>query len=60
MILFRHALPNIINSSIVFAMADFVLNILLVSGLSFLGLGVASAGAGMGSHDRREQVTTCV
>ena len=39
-IIFRHALPNIINSCIVFSMADFVLNILLVSGLSFLGLGV--------------------
>jgi peptide/nickel transport system permease protein len=39
-VIFRHALPNIINSSIVFSMADFVLNILLVSGLSFLGLGV--------------------
>jgi peptide/nickel transport system permease protein len=39
-IIFRHALPNIIHSSIVFSMADFVLNILLVSGLSFLGLGV--------------------
>ena len=40
-IVFRHGLPNIINSSIVFSMSDFVLNILLVSGLSFLGLGVA-------------------
>jgi peptide/nickel transport system permease protein len=39
-VVFRHALPNIINSSIVFSMADFVLNMLLVSGLSFLGLGV--------------------
>jgi peptide/nickel transport system permease protein len=39
-ILLRHALPNIIGSSIVFSMSDFVLNILLVSGLSFLGLGV--------------------
>lgn len=39
-ILLRHALPNVINSSIVFSMSDFVLNILLVSGLSFLGLGV--------------------
>ncbi|HET6223946.1 MAG TPA: hypothetical protein VFE11_17350, partial [Dongiaceae bacterium] len=28
-------------SSIVFSMSDFVLNILLLSGLSFLGLGVA-------------------
>ncbi len=39
-VILRHALPNIINSSIIFSMADFVLNILLVSGLSFLGLGV--------------------
>jgi peptide/nickel transport system permease protein len=41
-IMFGHALPNIINSSIVFSMSDFVLNILLLSGLSFLGLGVAA------------------
>jgi|RhiMetdeSRZDD1v2_1073273.scaffolds.fasta_scaffold40231_7 peptide/nickel transport system permease protein len=39
-IVFRHALPNVMNSSIVFSMSDFVLNILLVSGLSFLGLGI--------------------
>src|SRR5262249_12972399 len=39
-IIFRHGLPNVINSSIVFSMSDFVLNILLVSGLSFLGLGL--------------------
>jgi peptide/nickel transport system permease protein len=39
-ILWRHVLPNIMSSSIVFSMSDFVLNILLVSGLSFLGLGV--------------------
>ncbi len=40
-IVFRHVLPNIANSSIVFSMTDFVLTILLVSGLSFLGLGIA-------------------
>jgi peptide/nickel transport system permease protein len=40
-IVFRHALPNVVNSSIVFSMSDFVLNIMLVSGLSFLGLGVS-------------------
>jgi peptide/nickel transport system permease protein len=39
-ILFRHGLPNVIGSSIVFSMSDFVLNILLVSGLSFIGLGI--------------------
>ena len=39
-IIFKHAMPNIITSCIIFSMFDFVLNILLVSGLSFLGLGV--------------------
>jgi len=39
-IVFRHGLPNVISSSIVFSMSDFVLNISLVAGLSFLGLGV--------------------
>lgn len=40
-ILLRHGLPNVISSSIVFSMSDFVLNILLVSGLSFIGLGIS-------------------
>lgn len=39
-IIFRHAIPNLLRPSIVFSMADFVLNILLVAALSFLGLGV--------------------
>ena len=39
-IVFLHALPNTIGSSIVFSMSDFVLNILLLSGLSFIGLGI--------------------
>ena len=39
-VLLRHGLPNVIGSSIVFSMSDFVLNILLVSGLSFIGLGI--------------------
>jgi peptide/nickel transport system permease protein len=39
-IVLRHGLPNVVHSSIVFSASDFVLNILLVSGLSFLGLGV--------------------
>jgi len=36
----RHALPGLLANSLVFAMADVVLNILLVSSLSFLGMGV--------------------
>ncbi|HEY7195609.1 MAG TPA: ABC transporter permease [Gaiellaceae bacterium] len=39
-IIFRHAIPNLLRPNIVFSMADFVLNILLVASLSFLGLGV--------------------
>jgi peptide/nickel transport system permease protein len=39
-ILFRHALPNLIRPNLVFSMADFVLNILVLAGLSFLGVGV--------------------
>jgi len=39
-IIFRHALPNLLAASLVFAMADVVLNILLASSLSFLGMGV--------------------
>ncbi|MBS1843119.1 MAG: ABC transporter permease [Actinobacteria bacterium] len=39
-IVFRHALPNVVRASIVFSMAEIVLNILLLSSLSYLGLGV--------------------
>lgn len=35
----RHVLPNVITTSIVFAMADIALYILLAAALSFLGLG---------------------
>jgi peptide/nickel transport system permease protein len=48
-IVLRHGLPNAIHSSIVFSTSDFVLNILLVSGLSFLGLGVQPPIAEWGS-----------
>ena len=40
-IVFRHALPNVLRASIVFSMADIVLNILLLTALSYLGLGVS-------------------
>lgn len=39
-IVFRHALPNLLAPSLVFSMSDIVLNILLASALSFLGMGV--------------------
>jgi peptide/nickel transport system permease protein len=39
-IVLRHALPSLLMASLVFSMADVVLNILLASSLSFLGMGV--------------------
>lgn len=38
-IIARHVLPNVITPAVVFSMSDVVLNILLGSSLSFLGLG---------------------
>ncbi len=39
-IVLRHGFPNAVASSVVFSMSDFILNILLLSGLSFIGLGI--------------------
>jgi peptide/nickel transport system permease protein len=39
-IIFRHAIPNLLRASLVFSMADIVLNILTLAALSYLGLGV--------------------
>jgi peptide/nickel transport system permease protein len=36
----RHALPNLIRPNLVFSVADFVLNLLLLASLSYLGVGV--------------------
>ena len=38
-IMLRHILPNVAATALIYAMADMVLNILLASSLSFLGLG---------------------
>jgi peptide/nickel transport system permease protein len=39
-IVFRHILPNVIRPNLVFSTLDIVLNILVLTSLSFLGLGV--------------------
>jgi len=39
-IMLRHVLPNVATAALIFSMADMVLNILVASTLSFLGLGV--------------------
>jgi peptide/nickel transport system permease protein len=41
-IMFRHILPNVVAPAFVFAMSDFVLDILAGASLGFFGLGVSS------------------
>jgi peptide/nickel transport system permease protein len=48
-IIFRHAMPNLLRSNIVFSAADLVLNLLLLASLSYLGLGVQPPTAELGS-----------
>lgn len=48
-IMFRHALPNLIRSNLVFSMADIILNLLLLAGLSYLGLGAQAPTAELGA-----------
>jgi peptide/nickel transport system permease protein len=45
----RHALPNLLRSSVVFSAVDIVINLLLLAGLSFLGLGVQPPTAELGA-----------
>jgi peptide/nickel transport system permease protein len=39
-VLLRHVLPNVSSETVAYALSDFILVIVVVSGLSFLGLGV--------------------
>jgi peptide/nickel transport system permease protein len=48
-IIFRHAMPNLLRSNIVFSAADLVLNLLLLASLSYLGLGVQAPTAELGA-----------
>jgi peptide/nickel transport system permease protein len=48
-IVFRHAMPNLLRSNIVFSAADLVLNLLLLASLSYLGLGVQPPTAELGA-----------
>lgn len=47
--IFRHALPNLIRSSLVYSTVDVVVNMLVLAGLSYLGLGQQAPGADLGS-----------
>jgi peptide/nickel transport system permease protein len=48
-IVFRHAMPNLLRSNVVFSAADLVLNLLLLASLSYLGLGVQPPTAELGA-----------
>jgi peptide/nickel transport system permease protein len=48
-IFLRHALPNVVQSSLVYSTIDVVLNIMLLASLSYLGLGVQPPSAELGS-----------
>jgi peptide/nickel transport system permease protein len=48
-IIVRHAMPNLLRPNLVFSMADIVLNLLLLAGLSYLGLGVQAPTAELGA-----------
>ena len=52
-IAFRHILPNAIMPAIVFSMSDAVIDIVLGSSLSYLGLGIQPPTPEWGADDRR-------
>jgi peptide/nickel transport system permease protein len=39
-VILKHAVPNVVRPSLVFSMSDLILNILVLVGLSYLGVGV--------------------
>jgi peptide/nickel transport system permease protein len=59
-ILRRHLLPNVVAPALVFAMSDFILDILVGASLGFFGLGVQPPGAEWGTMiaDGRDFIIT--
>jgi len=47
--IFRHALPNLMRSSLIYSTLDMVANLLLLAGLAYLGLGAQPPNAELGS-----------
>jgi peptide/nickel transport system permease protein len=45
----RHALPNLIRSSLVYSTIDVVVNLVVLAAMSYLGLGQQAPGADLGS-----------
>ena len=55
--IFRHAIPNLIWSSLIYSTVDMVVNLLLLAGLSYLGLGAQPPNAELGSVIAQGQST---
>jgi peptide/nickel transport system permease protein len=55
--IFRHAIPNLIRSSLIYSTVDLVVNMLLLASLSYLGLGAQPPNAELGSVIAQGQST---
>jgi len=47
--IFRHAVPNLLRASLIYSTLDMVVNLLLLAGLAYLGLGAQPPNAELGS-----------
>ncbi|RLV50415.1 ABC transporter permease [Nocardioides mangrovicus] len=48
-VIFRHGVPNLLRTCLVYSTVDIVLNLLVLAGLSYLGLGQQPPGAELGT-----------
>ncbi|HEU4974134.1 MAG TPA: ABC transporter permease [Baekduia sp.] len=55
--IFRHAIPNLIRSSLIYSTVDLVVNLMLLASLSYLGLGAQPPNAELGSVIAQGQST---
>lgn len=54
--IFRHAAPSILRTSLVYSTLDMIVNLLLIAGLSYLGLGMQPPGSELGTIIANGQV----
>ena len=55
--IFRHAIPNLVRSSLIYSTVDLVVNMLLLASLSYLGLGAQPPNAELGTVIAQGQST---
>jgi peptide/nickel transport system permease protein len=55
--IFRHAIPNLIRSSLIYSTVDLVVNLMLLASLSYLGLGAQPPNAELGTVIAQGQAT---